>query len=108
MDRFAHHYIKSLYSVYCRMCSGSVPGRYTAIKLLNDIVCKGGEINGYVKMEEPFLEDNVSDSSKTREQAPGRPVLATPLNPRRRGIIIGASDGLGAALARRLARENYS
>lgn len=33
---------------------------------------------------------------------------ATPLNPRRRGIIIGASDGLGAALARKLAREGYT
>lgn len=33
---------------------------------------------------------------------------ATPLNPRRRGIIIGASVGLGAALARKLAREGYS
>ena len=33
---------------------------------------------------------------------------ATPLNPRRRGIIIGASDGLGAALARKLAKEGYS
>ncbi len=36
-----------------------------------------------------------------------KPVMATPLNPRRRGIIIGASQGLGAALARRLAREGY-
>ena len=34
-------------------------------------------------------------------------VTATPLKPRRRGIIIGASQGLGAALARRLAREGY-
>ncbi|HLE91781.1 MAG TPA: SDR family NAD(P)-dependent oxidoreductase [Anaerolineales bacterium] len=34
--------------------------------------------------------------------------LATPLYPRRRGIIIGASEGLGAALARRLAREGYT
>jgi decaprenylphospho-beta-D-erythro-pentofuranosid-2-ulose 2-reductase len=34
--------------------------------------------------------------------------VATPLSPRRRGIIIGASDGLGAALARRLAREGYT
>lgn len=33
---------------------------------------------------------------------------ATPLDPRRRGIIIGASVGLGAALARKLAREGYS
>jgi decaprenylphospho-beta-D-erythro-pentofuranosid-2-ulose 2-reductase len=36
-----------------------------------------------------------------------KPVTATPLNPRRRGIVIGASQGLGAALARRLAREGY-
>lgn len=35
-------------------------------------------------------------------------VRATPLTPRRRGIIIGASVGLGAALARKLAREGYS
>jgi decaprenylphospho-beta-D-erythro-pentofuranosid-2-ulose 2-reductase len=86
----------------------SFPGLYTAIKLLNDIVRKGGETYGYVKMDGPFLEDNVSDPSQPREQAPGRPVPATPLNPRQRGIIIGASDGLGAALARRLAREGYS
>ena len=59
-------------------------------------------------MDEPFLEENVSDSSKPREPAPVRHVPATPLTPRRRGIIIGASDGLGAALARRLAREGYS
>ena len=36
-----------------------------------------------------------------------RPAPATPLNPRRRGIIIGASDGLGAELARKLAHEGY-
>ena len=35
-------------------------------------------------------------------------VPATPLNPQRRGIIIGASVGLGAALARKLAREGYT
>ncbi len=37
-----------------------------------------------------------------------KPAAATPLNPRRRGIIIGASDGIGATLARRLAREGYT
>ena len=43
---------------------------------------------------------NVSDSPIS---AP-----ATPLNPRRRGIIVGASHGLGAALARKLAHEGYT
>lgn len=33
---------------------------------------------------------------------------ATPLNPRRRAIVIGASEGMGAALARKLAKEGYS
>ena len=37
-----------------------------------------------------------------------KPVPATPLNPRRRGIVIGASGGLGAELAKKLAREGYS
>ena len=37
-----------------------------------------------------------------------KPAPATPLNPRRRGIIIGASDGLGAELARKLAQEGFS
>jgi decaprenylphospho-beta-D-erythro-pentofuranosid-2-ulose 2-reductase len=53
-----------------------------------------------LKWVPPYLEDNVSDTPKS--------VPATPLTPRRRGIIIGASVGLGAALARRLAREGYS
>jgi short-subunit dehydrogenase len=47
----------------------------------------------------PNLEDKLS--------YPPKPATATPLNPRRRGIIIGASDGLGAELARLLAREGY-
>jgi short-subunit dehydrogenase len=42
----------------------------------------------------------VSDSPK--------PAPATPLQPRRRGIIVGASDGMGAALARKLAKEGYT
>lgn len=33
---------------------------------------------------------------------------ATPLRPRKRGLIIGASSGIGAALARRLVREGYA
>jgi len=37
-----------------------------------------------------------------------KPAPATPLNPRRRGLVIGASDGLGAALAQKLAGEGYS
>ena len=55
-----------------------------------------------------LLEDNLPDSPQAQEQTANRPVSATPLHPRLRGIIIGASDGLGAALARRLAREGYS
>jgi len=37
-----------------------------------------------------------------------KPAFATPLNPRRRGIIVGASDGIGAALARKLVKEGYT
>jgi len=42
----------------------------------------------------------MSDSSK--------PAPATPLNPRQRAILVGASGGIGAALTRRLAREGYT
>lgn len=38
----------------------------------------------------------------------GKPASATPLNPRRRGLILGASDGLGAELARKLSADGYS
>jgi short-subunit dehydrogenase len=54
-----------------------------------------------------MLESTHPYSEATVSNYP-RPVAATPLNPRRRGIIIGASDGLGAALARHLAHEGYS
>jgi short-subunit dehydrogenase len=50
----------------------------------------------------------LSNTSQHLDQPQGRLAPATPLHPRRRGIIIGASDGLGAALARRLAREGYT
>ena len=33
---------------------------------------------------------------------------ATPLQPRKRGLIVGACGGLGTALARKLAREGYA
>ena len=33
---------------------------------------------------------------------------ATPLRPQKRGLIIGASSGMGAALARRLSREGFT
>jgi short-subunit dehydrogenase len=39
---------------------------------------------------------------------PPKSVQSTPLNPRRRGIIVGASDGIGAVLARKLAKEGYT
>lgn len=61
-----------------------------------------------------FLEDNVpdtktgSDSPQPYDPSQGRFATATPLTPCRRGIIVGASDGLGAELARLLAREGYS
>ena len=37
-----------------------------------------------------------------------KPAFETPLNPRRRCIIVGASDGLGAAIAWKLAKEGYT
>ena len=49
-----------------------------------------------------------SPSPKPFDQTQGKPASATPLNPRRRALLIGASAGLGAELARKLAREGYS
>lgn len=46
----------------------------------------------------------MSNSNKNQD----KPAPATPLNPRQRGIIIGASGGIGAALSRKLAREGFS
>ncbi|MEW6084159.1 MAG: SDR family NAD(P)-dependent oxidoreductase [Chloroflexota bacterium] len=48
------------------------------------------------------------DSAKLLDRSQGKPASATPLNPRRRGLILGASDGLGAELARKLSSEGYS
>lgn len=42
----------------------------------------------------------MSDSSRL--------VPATPLNPRRRAIVVGASVGMGAALSKKLAKEGYA
>lgn len=50
----------------------------------------------------------MSEQSTPIGSTQGKPASATPLNPRRRGLIVGASAGLGAELARKLAREGYS
>ena len=51
---------------------------------------------------------NSFDKTPLSETSQNKPAPATPLNPRRRGIIIGASDGMGAALARKLGKEGYT
>jgi len=48
------------------------------------------------------------DSLFPLDPTQGKPAPATPLNPRRRAILVGASGGLGSALSRRLAREGYT
>ncbi|MBE7433398.1 MAG: SDR family NAD(P)-dependent oxidoreductase [Anaerolineales bacterium] len=50
----------------------------------------------------------MSDSSKSVDAARGKPAPATPLSARRRALVIGASEGMGAALSRKLAGEGYS
>ena len=50
----------------------------------------------------------MSDSPKAFDQTQPRPAPATPLNPRRRGVVVGASGGIGAALSRKLAREGFT
>jgi short-subunit dehydrogenase len=67
-----------------------------------------------LKYSAPYLEDTLSntisvgDAPTTIDQTQGKPAPATPLNPRRRGLIIGASVGLGADLAKKLAQQGYS
>jgi short-subunit dehydrogenase len=59
-------------------------------------------------LEEKLPTTTNKDRSKPPGQAQGGLAPATPLNPRRRGLILGASDGLGAELARQLALEGYA
>jgi short-subunit dehydrogenase len=63
-------------------------------------------LDGYATIRYFDLEDNLSDFIPAADSP--KPAPVTPLNPRRRGLIIGASDGLGAELARLLAREDYT
>lgn len=50
----------------------------------------------------------MSDSSKPFDLPQGRPASATPLQPRKRAILVGSSRGIGAALSRKLANEGYT
>ena len=48
------------------------------------------------------------DSPQSFDRTQPKLVPATPLNPRRRGVVVGASGGIGAALSRKLAREGFT
>jgi short-subunit dehydrogenase len=69
------------------------------------------------------LEENVTETiPASREELPrrthepgasvdpnrGKPAPATPLNPRRRALLVGASGGIGSALSRKLAGAGYT
>lgn len=53
-------------------------------------------------LPKPFDQTSPSGTSQNK------PAPATPLTPRRRGIIVGASEGIGAVLAQKLAKEGYT
>lgn len=72
----------------------------TALQLLDCMPVTASSAFDMLQWEAPTYGGIVSDSPM--------PAPATPLNPRRRGLIVGASDGLGAALARQLSQEGYS
>ena len=52
-------------------------------------------------------EINVSKSDPVPALSSRGLPASTPLQPRRRAILVGASGGIGSALARRLVREGY-
>jgi short-subunit dehydrogenase len=60
------------------------------------------------------MRSPVSDSPKPFDKTSpsgtshDKPAQATPLNPRRRAILVGSSGGIGASLARKLASEGYT
>ncbi|MCC7117775.1 MAG: SDR family NAD(P)-dependent oxidoreductase [Anaerolineales bacterium] len=50
----------------------------------------------------------MSNPSNSPASNSAQPAPATPLAPRRKALIIGASDGIGAALARQLTQAGYT